>query len=231
MKPAKLHDISTLTGKQVQHFWEEAYTRFETPEEEISKFIARLNKLGQKNWHRDARIVDIFCGRGNGLKALEKLGFINLEGVDISPDLLSKYKGNARLFEADCRQLPFEDKSRDIIIVQGGLHHLPLLPDDLRQTLSEVRRVLRVGGKFILVEPWLTPFLRGIHFLSKRILIRTISKKFESFAIMTHYEAETYFNWLSKSSETLDLLSEHFVPVYMKKQLGKLFYIGHPTDV
>ena len=226
MKPAKLHDVSTLTDKQVQLFWEDAYTRFETPEEEIKKFIGRLNKLGQKDWRRDARIVDIFCGRGNGLKALEKLGFTNLEGVDISPDLLARYKGIARMFEADCRSLPFEDESRDLIIVQGGLHHLPKIPEDLRQTLSEVRRVLRVGGKFVMVEPWTTAFLQIIHFLSERFFIRAISEKFDSFAVMTHYEAKTYFNWLNKSTEILEVLDENFVPAYKKKQFGKLFYIG-----
>lgn len=227
MKFSKLHDVSTLTERQVQLFWEEAYTRFETPQEEIQKFIRRLNKLGQRNWRRDAHIVDIFCGRGNGLKALEKLGFTTLEGVDISPDLLSEYEGIARLYEADCRKLPFEDESRDIIIVQGGLHHLPKIPEDLGQTLSEVRRVLRTGGKFILVEPWTTPFLQIIHFLSERLLIRAISKKFDSFAVMTHYEAETYFNWLGKSKEILEILNNNFAPVYQKTQFGKLFYIGY----
>ena len=34
--------------------WEEAYRRFETPEEEISKFTKRLNSLGQHAWPRDA---------------------------------------------------------------------------------------------------------------------------------------------------------------------------------
>jgi ubiquinone/menaquinone biosynthesis C-methylase UbiE len=115
MKITELRDTSTLTSEQIQNFWEEAYTRFETPEEEIRKFVGRLNKLGQAEWRRDAQIVDIFSGRCNGIRALERLGFTNLEGVDISPNLLSYYDGKARLYTADCRELPFEDKSRDII--------------------------------------------------------------------------------------------------------------------
>src|SRR5439155_8665936 len=45
--------------------WEAAYLRFETPEEEIQKFIGRLNRLGAPQWPRDAEIVELFCGRGN----------------------------------------------------------------------------------------------------------------------------------------------------------------------
>ncbi|MDQ3062624.1 MAG: class I SAM-dependent methyltransferase [Acidobacteriota bacterium] len=226
MKMTNYHDTSALTDEQIQTAWEDAYTRFETPEEEIKKFVGRLNKLGQKKWQRDAQIVDIFSGRCNGIRALEKLGFTNLEGVDISPNLLSKYQGKAKLYTADCRQLPFEDSSRDIIIVQGGLHHLPKLPEDLEQTLSEVKRVLRPAGRFVMVEPWETPFLRLIHFLSERKSIRAISNKFDAFDTMTRYEAKTYFQWLSKSDEIIRLLHEHFDEIKSWQKWGKLVFVG-----
>jgi ubiquinone/menaquinone biosynthesis C-methylase UbiE len=225
-QPTKLLDKTTLSSVEIQTFWEEAYTRFETPEEEIKKFIARLNRIGQREWKRDARIVDIFCGRGNGLKALEHFGFTNLEGVDISAELLALYQGPAKLYEADCRALPFEDSSRDIFIVQGGLHHLPVLPDDLEKTLSEVSRVLSADGKFVLVEPWLTPFLHFIHYLSEKNLIRRLSKKFDAFAVMTHYEAETYFQWLAHSAEISALLEKHFEKEKSWEKWGKLVFVG-----
>src|SRR5215471_20969153 len=74
--------------------WEAAYLRFETPEEEIRKFIGRLNRLGARQWPREAEIVELFCGRGNGLVALQRLGFTRLEGVDLSPRLIAQYKGS-----------------------------------------------------------------------------------------------------------------------------------------
>lgn len=230
MKPTPLLDKTKLDEKEIQIKWESAYTQFETPEEEIKKFIGRLKKISQHKWNRNAQIVDIFCGRGNGLKALEQLGFTNLEGVDISGELLAKYEGIAKLYEADCRKLPFEDKSRDIVIVQGGLHHLPVIPDDLDKTFSEVRRILRPDGKFVLVEPWQTPFLQLIHFLSERNLIRRISKKFDAFAVMTHYEAETYFQWLEKSTEITDLLEKHFNKINSWQKWGKLFFVGNKKN-
>src|SRR5712675_1767656 len=91
--------------------WEAAYLRFETPQQEIQKFIARLNRLGARQWPRDAEIVELFCGRGNGLVALERLGFTHIEGVDLSPLLVAQYRGPAKCIVGDCRQLPFADRS------------------------------------------------------------------------------------------------------------------------
>src|SRR5256885_13807495 len=86
--------------------WEAAYLRFETPEQEIRKFIRRLQKLGASQWPRDAHIVELFCGRGNGLHALHRLGFRHLEGVDPSPPLLAQYKGPAPFPVGARRHLP-----------------------------------------------------------------------------------------------------------------------------
>jgi hypothetical protein len=52
--------------------------------------------------------VELLCGRGNGLEALAQLGFLRIEGVDLSPRLLRQYKGFARatLRIADSYLLP-----------------------------------------------------------------------------------------------------------------------------
>ena len=117
--------------------WEEAYLRFESPEEEIRKFIRRLKFMGAMKWPRNAKIVELFCGRGSGLRALHQLGFSEVEGIDLSPSLAAEYGGPGKILVGDCRRLPFENASKDILIVQGGLHHLPLLPDDLDRALAE----------------------------------------------------------------------------------------------
>ena len=67
--------------------WEEAYRRFESPEEEIEKFIKRLKAMGFQNHDPDNRVIELFCGRGGGLTALKRLGFNCLEGVDLSETL------------------------------------------------------------------------------------------------------------------------------------------------
>ena len=124
--------------------WEQAYLRFETPEEERRKFLRRLRILGAQSWPRDSEVVELFCGRGNGLEALSGLGFEHLEGVDLSDTLLAQYRGKARCYVADCRSLPFPDRSRDVLVVQGGLHHLEALPDDLIRTLDEALSLIHI---------------------------------------------------------------------------------------
>ena len=206
--------------------WEAAYRRFETPDEEVAKFLKRLNALGAQDWPRDARVVELFCGRGNGLKALERLGFRHLEGIDLSPDLLADYAGPAQTIAADCRALPLDSASRDVIIVQGGLHHLPALPGDLERVLGEVARVLRPAGRFVVVEPWLTPFLRFVHAVSANPIARRLWPKIDALQTMIEHERETYAQWLSQPESILRLLQAHFQTERLRIGMGKLMFVG-----
>lgn len=206
--------------------WEAAYLRFETAEQEIAKFIRRLRVLGADRWPRDAQIVELFCGRGNGLHALGCMGFERIEGVDLSASLLTKYKGPAHGYVGDCRDLPFEERSKDIVIVQGGLHHLPALPGDLDRTLSEARRVLRDGGLFLAVEPWKTPFLVAAHAACASRIARRIVPKVDALAQMIEHERPTYEAWLGQPRAILDLLGTHFSTVRRSIAWGKLAFVG-----
>ena len=206
--------------------WEAAYLRFETREEELQKFLRRLRKLGAVAWPRDAQVVEIFCGRGNGLHALQDLGFTQVEGVDYSAALVSNYSGPARCVVADCRQLPFSDASRDIVIVQGGLHHLPELPADLEKVVSEVRRVLRPGGRFMVVEPWRTPFLRFVHWVGSFRVARRAWDKLDALETMTELEWVTYDQWLRQPEMVLRCLEENFATERKFIGWGKLMWVG-----
>jgi ubiquinone/menaquinone biosynthesis C-methylase UbiE len=208
--------------------WEAAYLRFETPQEEIQKFVARLRKLGAAQWPRETEIVELFCGRGNGLTALERLGFTHIEGVDLSPRLIAQYRGPAKCFVGDCRQLLFADRSKDVLIVQGGLHHLPVLPDDLEETFSEMQRVLRKDGRAVFVEPWLTPFLKLVHAVSENPLARRLSNKLDALATMIHFERRTYEQWLTQPDLIRKLAHAHFSPAHESFEWGKWNFVGHP---
>jgi len=206
--------------------WEEAYRRFETPEQEFQKFLKRLQQLGVGQWDKNLKVVELFCGQGTGLHALEKLGFHSIEGVDLSPHLLEQYQGTAQLYVGDCRELKFEDNSRDILIVQGGLHHLPVLPSDLNQTLGEMNRVLIPGGHVVIVEPWLTPFLRFVHTICKIKTLRKIWPKLDALAIMIEQELTTYEQWLSRPEEIHTLLNSYFQTEQQSVSFGKFMYVG-----
>lgn len=210
--------------------WEAAYKRFETPEEEIEKFTRRLRAFGFHKLPKDLRIAELFCGRGGGLIALQRLGLTNIEGVDLSESLLQEYRGTAKLHLADCRQLPFDDHSLDAAIVQGGLHHLPRLPTDLDAVLSEVRRVLKPTGAFYVVEPWQTPFLRFVHAVVEQPIVRRVYKKGDALAEMTEHERTTYEQWLGQPVDITKVFTRHFDVRKRNTAWGKLRFVGTPLS-
>ena len=206
--------------------WKSAYSRFERPEEETRKFIRRLLYLGARDWPRESMIVELFCGHGNGLHALSRLGFTHLEGIDQSAGLLAEYTGPAKRYVADCRNLPLPCRSRDIALIHGGLHHLCKLPEDLEITLSEVHRVLKKEGKLAVVEPWLTPFLSLVHEVCGVSLAHRLSRKIRALATMIDLEQPNYSCWLEHPGEILDIFNRFFEPKKCKTAWGKLMFAG-----
>lgn len=210
--------------------WEAAYERFETPEEEIQKFVGRLKTLQLHRLPKTTQVVEIFCGRGSGLIALEQLGFSDREGVDLSEPLLTKYAGTPlNLYVADCRALPFGDNSKDLLIVQGGLHHLSALPEDVDRTISEVKRVLRPGGRLAIVEPYPSRTLSWIHRLSEWEPFRRLSPRLDALAVMTERERTTYENWLRMIPSIRNSIKQSLEPLVDRITWTKWMFVGRKS--
>jgi len=208
-----------------QATWEELFVLFETPEEERRKFIRRLKQLRVEKWNKELRIMELFCGRGSGLFAWESLGFKNVEGVDISAELVNGYSGKAKCHVGDACSLPFADESYDIVCIQGGLHHLNLT-EELDQALCEINRVLSSSGRLIVIEPWQTPFLWFVHFMMGIKLVRMLSKSVETYAKLCALERETLEAWLNHPKAILEKLKLYNETVTLRIGFGKLMFIG-----
>jgi SAM-dependent methyltransferase len=208
--------------------WEVAYLRFETPAEEIRKFSRRLKKLGAATWPRNASVLELFCGRGSGLRALRTLGFSRIAGADLSLSLIRNGDHTEAFVAADARQLPFRMGCKDIVIIQGGLHHLRELPNDLENTLAEIKRILKPDGKLVIVEPWRTLFLSIVHAVCANKLATRMSPKLKALASMIDNEKPTYYQWLNRPGLILDLLAKYFDVLHRSVFMGKLYFIGKP---
>ncbi|HJU69161.1 MAG TPA: class I SAM-dependent methyltransferase [Gemmatimonadaceae bacterium] len=219
---------SQRPNEEVLDAWESAYLRFETPQQEEHKFVRRLVAAGAATWDKHALILDLFCGRGGGARALHHLGFRRVVGLDLSPRLLRARVDSSHCMVADCRLLPVATGSADIAIVQGGLHHLPTIPEDLRAVLREVGRVLRRGGLFVAVEPWDTPFLRLVHRVCELSLARRALAKIDALATMIDHERTTYEAWLRNGTVILSEFDKHFERRQARIGFGKIHYVGTP---
>ncbi|HEV8526952.1 MAG TPA: methyltransferase domain-containing protein, partial [Actinomycetes bacterium] len=110
--------------------------------------ILKLAKLGGGE-----RVLDVACGTGVVARgAREALGSgADVVGCDINPDTLrvarSASAGLAIEWrQADACSLPFPDSDFDVVLCQQGLQFFP----DRAAALSEMRRVLRDGGRVVL---------------------------------------------------------------------------------
>ena len=207
--------------------WEEAYQRFETPAEEVRKFTRRLRRLRVDQWPRESKVIEVCSGRGNGMRAWQQLGFGRVIGVDLSLALVDRSACRPHTIVGDARHLPVLTASHDVAVVQGGLHHLPSM-DDVRDALAEMHRVLKPDGRAILIEPWLTPFLRGVHLVAERRLMRRISNRLDAFAAMTDEERPTYEAWLARPHAILEMVTARFETIVLRQRLGKLVFMGRP---
>lgn len=106
-------------------------------------------------WLRpDARVLDLCCGTGDMAFALRRRGGrANIIGADFSHAMLKlalAKTGGAKIewLEADALQLPFADASFDLVTSAFGFRNLA----DYDAGLREIRRVLKAGGEFGILE-------------------------------------------------------------------------------
>jgi SAM-dependent methyltransferase len=96
------------------------------------------------------RVLDVGCGLGSETGYLASARW-QAVGVDLSEAALARAAAGhdgAAFLRADVRLLPFRSHRFDAAIDRGCFHYLPA--GDRSRYASELRRVLRPGGRFLL---------------------------------------------------------------------------------
>jgi ubiquinone/menaquinone biosynthesis C-methylase UbiE len=92
---------------------------------------------------------------GTGLNLPHYPSGVRLTGIDLTPEMLAKARIRAQdigrdivLQEADALDLPFDDSSFDTVVCTYAMCSV----SDEKRAIAEMKRVLRPGGRLILVD-------------------------------------------------------------------------------
>jgi SAM-dependent methyltransferase len=99
-----------------------------------------------------ANVLDVGCGVGNAHPLLvDRVG--RLTGIDVSQRCIDRARQknpSVQYATFEGINLPFDDESFDVVFAVCVFHHVPLA--DRSPLASEIRRVLRFGGLFVIFE-------------------------------------------------------------------------------
>ena len=138
------------------------------PEGLFGRFVGRVMDRGHAKVRRwglsyvsvgpQATVLDIGCGGGGALRDMALLfPDSKLQGIDYSQDMVSLAnrvnkrlieKGRAEIDHGTVSSLPFSDNTFDLVTAFEACYFWP----DLLHDLQEIRRVLKPGGKLLIVN-------------------------------------------------------------------------------
>jgi SAM-dependent methyltransferase len=127
------------------HRLEKDYWWFRARRDMIFKLLRKMNI------NSNYKILDLGCASGFLIEFLEKKGFKNISGIDISKEAIKKCrdKGLTNTFTLDCVDTKFKDREFDILIASDVLEHIE--NDDI--ALREWNRILKKNGILIVFVP------------------------------------------------------------------------------
>jgi len=106
-----------------------------------------------------ASVLDVGCGSGTlAIAAARRVGPTgNVHGIDPSPEMIARARRKAQkaavatdFQTAAAQKLPFPDGRFDVVLSTLVLHQIP--HEALSMCASEMRRVLRPGGRLLAVD-------------------------------------------------------------------------------
>jgi demethylmenaquinone methyltransferase/2-methoxy-6-polyprenyl-1,4-benzoquinol methylase len=160
-QPTGAADEATA-ARAIRSMFDEIAPRYDLLNHVLSMNIDRLwwRRTARQFRHilgrNDARVVDLCCGTGDMTMALRKLAPENAVpyvGIDFAHQMLvrghDKFAGRgAFAVEGDALRLPLADNSVDLLTSAFGFRNLA----NYRAGLNEIRRVLRSGGEFGILD-------------------------------------------------------------------------------
>ncbi len=166
------------------------------------------------------KVLDLCCGTGDLALTVCRLGKseVSVVGIDYSPPMLEIARKKAASLDGDkyisfingdVASLPFPDASFDSVGISFAFRNLTYRNPLARQHLTEVRRVLAAGGRYVIVETSQPSarLIRGIFHRYLRWPVRLVGFWLSGNKGAYNYLAESAANFYT-AEEVKDMLLE-----------------------
>jgi len=134
---------SKKTGRFENIFYKALYNMYD----DFNKYIYEKSKK--------KIVLDYGCGVGSITQKIANSNPAKLVGIDISEISIDKATKSAKNLSLqieysvdNCEKTKFEEKTFDLVFGSGILHHL-----NLNKAVTEIKRVLKIEGEMVFIEP------------------------------------------------------------------------------
>lgn len=119
----------------------------------LHRDVAQKRLLSLARQPVEGPLLEIGCGQGATTEGLlSRLPGVSVVATDYDPEEVAlaerRLAGRAKVERADATHLLYEDGAFATVVEMNALHHIPAWP----QALREIRRVLKPGGQFLLMD-------------------------------------------------------------------------------
>jgi demethylmenaquinone methyltransferase / 2-methoxy-6-polyprenyl-1,4-benzoquinol methylase len=170
--------------------------------------------------------VDVACGPGELTRALAALEpRAQVLGVDFAWEMVRRAPAPASpgarqvaYVAGDALRLPFADGSADVVTIAFGLRNLP----DPQAGLRELRRVLRPGGRLVVLEfsrP-VVPVFRQVYERYNAVVLQSVARLLSSDAEAYSYLARSISAWPAQEDLAAWLTAAGFTQVRWRNLTG-----------
>jgi len=168
----------------------------------FNKFFDNIQKFAINNFINrykidlaEKKLLDVGCGRGRWLSFFMNKHNACVSGIDLSGDAVTSCrKKGFNTLQASAVKIPFSDNAFDIVTSITVLLHIPY--EDKRDVVHEIARVLKSGGKVIMIDStWKNDPSSHVYALS----FSELERLFKTCSLKLIYNAGHYFNFFRRS--------------------------------
>ncbi len=159
---AEPYTLSRNCNYGCMDFWDARYGEFPIPFEWYLGYDnSSLKDIIRTYCRKDGRVLIVGCGNSIFSEQMSNDGYNDIHNIDFSQCVVDqmklKYEGNSSLKweQMNCIKMTFENEVFDYVIDKGTLDCVFCTSDaenNVRSYCSEVERILKSGGKFIVIS-------------------------------------------------------------------------------